>query len=130
MKKRQTDPRPLSDAQWHLMQAVWELGEATVSQVWRRLAGDLARNTVLTQLDRLAKKGWLHRREDGNRHLYRAAVTREQTRSQHLQRWVESAFGGAADELVLTLLENERLSKEQVDSIQRMIQQAKKEKHS
>lgn len=122
------DPQPLSDSQWQLMQAVWELGETTVSEIWKHVADDLARNTVLTQLDRLTKKGWLCRREEANRHLYRAVVSREQTRRQHLRRWVASAFEGAADELVLTLLESEKLTQDQCDAIQDMIEHAKKVK--
>ncbi|MFK8114744.1 MAG: BlaI/MecI/CopY family transcriptional regulator [Rubripirellula sp.] len=118
-------PQPLSDSQWELMQSVWELGEAGVTEIWKHLGEHLARNTVLTQLDRLTKKGWLTRREVGNRHLYSAAVTREKTRRQHLRRWVASAFEGAADELVLTLLESEKLTADQCESIQQMIDQAK-----
>ena len=46
---------PLSETQWEIMQAVWQLGEGSVSDVWKQMceSREVARNTVLTQMDRL-----------------------------------------------------------------------------
>ena len=120
----------LSETQWEVMRAVWDLREATVSEVWAQLAGEreVARNTVLTQMDRLVKKGWLVRRQGSRGHLYAAAQSAEQTRREHLQRWVETAFDGAADKLVLSLLESETLTDEQAARIRRLIDQARRKR--
>ena len=50
---------PLSDAQLQVMHEVWAGGEVTVSGVWAALAArrKVARDTVLTVMDRLANKG-------------------------------------------------------------------------
>lgn len=118
----------LSDTQWEVMQAIWTLKEATVTEVWENLARqrDVARNTVLTQMDRLVKKGWLTRRDASRGHLYRAAESAERTRQEHLRRWLRTAFDGAADQLVLSLLEAETLTDEQVQRIRKIISQARR----
>ncbi len=54
-------------------------GAATARDVSRALAGerDLAHTTVMTVLDRLAKKGFLTRERDGRAWRYRPAASRE-----------------------------------------------------
>lgn len=62
------------------MDVLWERKEpATVRDVVRALAGerDLAHTTVMTVLDRLAKKGVVRRERDGRAWRYRPAASRE-----------------------------------------------------
>jgi predicted transcriptional regulator len=61
------------------MDVLWESeSQLTVRQVGRRLTDrDLAHTTVMTVLDRLAKKGFARRERDGRAWLYRAAASRE-----------------------------------------------------
>lgn len=118
----------LSETQWEVMRAVWDLGEGTVSEVWGRLneRRPLARNTVLTQMERLVRKGWLVRQTPAEgAHRYRAAQSAEETRQEHLRRWLETAFEGAADQLVLSLLETESLSEDAVRRIRELIDDAR-----
>lgn len=118
---------PLSESQLAIMHEVWLRGEATVSQVWEALSPRhaVARNTVLTVMDRLAKKGWLKRRAQGQTHYYVAAVSREAALGDVVQRLVETAFAGAADSLVLALLEGRGVSEDEARRIRTMIDQAR-----
>lgn len=62
------------------MELLWEWERpATVREVVRGLADerDLAHTTVMTVLDRLARKGLLHREREGRAWLYRPAASRE-----------------------------------------------------
>src|SRR6266851_1494745 len=61
------------------MDVLWESqAPLTVRQVGGRLTDrDLAHTTVMTVLDRLAKKGFARRERDGRAWLYRAAASRE-----------------------------------------------------
>ncbi len=61
------------------MDVLWESPEPlTVRQVSGGLTErDLAHTTVMTVLDRLAKKGFARRERDGRAWRYRAAATRE-----------------------------------------------------
>ena len=61
------------------MDVLWESPEPmTVRQVGNRLTDrDLAHTTVMTVLDRLAKKGFVRRERAGRAWRYRPAATRE-----------------------------------------------------
>lgn len=70
----------LGDLERAVMNICWERGDPlTARDVSRALAGDrdLAHTTVMTVLDRLAKKGLLQRERDGRAWRYRPAASRE-----------------------------------------------------
>ena len=118
----------LSESQLEIMEFVWQGHEVTVTDVWSALAGrrQVARNTILTLMDRLEKKGWLTRRADGQTHYYTAAVHRGATLGGVVQRLVDSAFAGSAEGLVLALLEGRGVSADEARRIHELIDNAKK----
>jgi predicted transcriptional regulator len=69
----------LGELERAIMDVLWEDPEPlTVRQVSGRLTDrDLAHTTVMTVLDRLAKKGFARRERDGRAWRYRAAESRE-----------------------------------------------------
>jgi predicted transcriptional regulator len=69
----------LGELERAIMDILWEADEPlTVRQVSGGLTErDLAHTTVMTVLDRLAKKGFARRERDGRAWRYRAAGTRE-----------------------------------------------------
>ena len=117
---------PLSEAQMEIMAVVWDRGEATVAEVRAGLpAGrELARNTILTVLDRLVEKGWLLRDAAGHAHRYRAAVGRETTLGTVVRRLVDTTFGGSAEGLILALLHDRGVSPAEAAKIRAMIDAA------
>jgi BlaI family transcriptional regulator, penicillinase repressor len=74
-------PRPLGDLERLVMERLWAAPEAlTVREVHEQLARtrELAYTTVMTVLDRLAKKKLTERERDGKAWRYRAAAPREE----------------------------------------------------
>jgi predicted transcriptional regulator len=69
----------LGELERAIMDVLWDSTEPlTVRQVGLRLTNrDLAHTTVMTVLDRLAKKGFARRRRDGRAWRYQAAADRE-----------------------------------------------------
>jgi predicted transcriptional regulator len=69
----------LGELERAIMDVLWESRDPlTVRQVSGKLTErDLAHTTVMTVLDRLAKKGFARRERDGRAWRYRAAETRE-----------------------------------------------------
>jgi predicted transcriptional regulator len=117
---------PLSEAQTEIMNVVWDHGEATLAQVHETLSArrELARNTVLTQMSRLVEKGWLVHRSQGKSFYYSATVPRKEARSRVLDRIVDAVFGGSAEGLVMTLLDDRKLTKEEADHLRALIEKA------
>jgi len=77
------------------MDRVWDTPDAvSVREVHAGLAErDLAYTTVMTVLDRLAKKGLVLREREGRAWLYRAANTREELAAELM----DTALGTAED---------------------------------
>jgi len=127
VKKTPDNLPPLSDVQFEIMQEIWKRNEATVSDVWEALAGRraVARNTILTLMDRLARKGWLKRRVAGHTHHYSAAVSHRSTLGDVAQRMVDTAFAGSVDSLMLALIEGRGISDDEATRIRRLIDKAK-----
>jgi predicted transcriptional regulator len=117
----------LSETQLEIMHIVWQGSEVTVTDVWRRLSErrQVSRNTVLTLMDRLEKKGWLKRRAAGQTHHYSARVERAGTLGRLVHRLVNAAFAGSAEELVLALLAGRGLSDGEAKRIRDLIDNAR-----
>jgi predicted transcriptional regulator len=80
---------------------LWSLGEANVAAVRDQLAPRraLAYTTVMTMLDRLARKSVVSRRKVGRSYLYTAALSRDEVRGRAIRELVDSLFEGRTDDL-------------------------------
>ena len=113
----------LTPAQLEIMNLFWQHGELGVAQVRQMLSSRraIARNTVQTMLKRLADKGWLHARAQGNAFYFRAARPRKSTLRGMLSQLLDSAFGGSASGLVMALMESRRISPAEARRIRELI---------
>ena len=89
----------ISDAEWDLLEALWELGPGTARQVAEHLHDERgwAYSTVKTQLDRMVVKGFVKARQVGNVWEFTAAVEPTEARRSAWKRFVNAAFGGAIE---------------------------------
>ena len=130
MSKQPSKPPPLSAAQLQVMNVVWDRGEAGVAEIWQELSRrrPIARNTVQTTLSRLEAKGWLRYRREGNTFVYSAAQPRRRVLGNLVSRLIETAFAGSASSMVLSLIEDGRLSDDEARRIRELIDQAAKKR--
>ena len=117
---------PLSESQLEIMNVVWDLGECIVADVLSRLQQrrTITRNTVHTMMSRLADKGWLKHRNEGTKFVYWASVPRQHVQQQYVDRVVNAVFDGSTEGMVLALLQDRTLSREEASRIRRMIREA------
>ena len=118
----------LSGAQLEVMSVIWELGEASVADVWRELSRKrtIARNTVQTTLVRLEEKGFLQHRVVGNAFRYQATVARQKTVREMLRSLLNGAFQGSTEGLVMALLEEAPPSEDELKRIRKSLNQLPK----
>ncbi len=93
----------LFDAEWNLMEIVWETAPTTASRI-AAIAGqrfDWAKNTTYTVLKRLISKGVLER--SGTDFTVTPLVTRRQMQLVELNNLVEKRFGGSEAEMLEVL---------------------------
>ena len=130
MAKRNEPPTLPSDAQVEVLNILWDRGEATVGEVWQAFSAQrpVARNTVLTLVTRLEEKGWLRRHEEGNVLRYSAVVPKQTALRQIARRLVDTAFGGSAEGLIMTLLGDGDLSEGEAERISAMLERVRGER--
>jgi predicted transcriptional regulator len=87
------------------MNTLWPMGEGTVREIRDRLAERRPRayTTIMTIMDRLARKGVVERRKTGRAYTYRANVTADEARAQALGQVVDNFFGGSKEALIAQL---------------------------
>ena len=87
------------------MNTLWPMGEGTVREIRDRLAERRPRayTTIMTIMDRLARKGVVERRKSGRAYIYVATLTAQEARTHALRQVVESFFGGSKEAMLAEL---------------------------
>jgi BlaI family transcriptional regulator, penicillinase repressor len=117
--------RPLTPLELDVMDALWTVESGTVQAVRDRLGRrrPLAYNTVQTILTILHRKGHVKRHLAGKAFVYEPTVSKQHTAAAMLRDLVDRVFGGSPTELMMTMLDNERLRPEDLKRIRRLMQQ-------
>jgi predicted transcriptional regulator len=86
---------------------LWPMGEGTVREIRDALAPRRPRayTTIMTIMDRLARKGIVERRKTGRAYIYKPNLTAEDARAHALAQVIDSFFGGSK-ELVIAHLDD------------------------
>jgi BlaI family transcriptional regulator, penicillinase repressor len=127
-------PRPkppsLSRRERQIMDALYKLERATVSQVLAALPGKRNYSTVRAQLRVLEEKGHVRHEERGLQYVYSPTVPRSIARRSALRHLVDTFFEGSAESVIAALLGGEaaRLSEQELDRIARIVSESRKEK--
>jgi predicted transcriptional regulator len=126
---RQSPLTALSRRERAIMDILFRRGRATAEEVMHDLSGHPSYSTVRTQLRVLEEKGHVRHDEHGRRFVYMPAVTRSSARKFALRHVVETFFDGSVERVVAALLGGEaaRLSDEELQRIQALVEQARKE---
>ena len=87
------------------LNALWEIREGNVEDVRKVVAQSrpLAYTTVLTLLDRLARRGAVSRRKEGRGFRYQPTVARDKLRRMALRQFLEYHFDGSETKLKIFL---------------------------
>jgi predicted transcriptional regulator len=114
----------LGEAELEALKVLWSHGPSTVRQVMDRLherGRRVAYTTVLTFLSRLEQKGYVQSDKSDVAYVYRARVTRERVTRSRLKALLEQLYDGAAGEMALQLIRDERFTPEEVSALHKLI---------
>lgn len=127
-------PKPplISDAEWEVMNVLWETSPGTASDVADQLCDRMQWHpkTVKTLLSRLVKKGALRFREEGNRYLYTPVFPRERYVAAESRSFVDRVFGGQATPALLHFVETMELSEADLQELRSILERKQKEEES
>jgi predicted transcriptional regulator len=120
----------LGQLQRAVIEVIWELGEASVHQVRKKLKQrkKLAYTTILTAMQKLEKAGWLRHRTEGKVYIYIPTRSREQAGANSLQKFIERMFDGNALLMFQHLMRENKLSDKELKELRKMIDDKKKER--
>ena len=111
----------LHHLEFEVMKVVWELTRATVNDVLDNIDRKLAYTTVATTMKSLEKKGFLSHQVDGRTFVYQPLVKETEITHSMLTDLLERLFDNSTVKLVNTLLEVRQTSSEELDRLQKLI---------
>jgi len=119
----------LSRRERQILDILYRNGRATASEIHKALPDAPTYSAVRAKLRVLEEKGHVKHVEESLRYVYLPTTPRETVRRSALRHLVSTFFEGSVQQTVTALLDLsvENLSTEDLDRIQRIIDQARKE---
>ena len=117
-----------TESELEILQILWEKENATVREVHEELSKtkDSGYTTTLKLLQIMFEKGLVTRDDSSKTHIYQPAVTRQKTQKQLLDKMINTLFSGSSTQLVLQALGNQKASKDELEEIQKYLDNLKK----
>jgi BlaI family transcriptional regulator, penicillinase repressor len=121
---------PVTDAEWEVMNVLWDESPRTANDVIETLSERMKwhATTVKTLLSRLVKKGVVKYRSEGNRYLYFAAIPRQRYVREESASFIDRVFGGETTPALMHFVRNTRLTTEEIDELRRILDEKREEK--
>ena len=113
----------ISQAEWEVMKVVWGAAGVTGNEVVAALAGKTVwqPKTVRTLLNRLVGKEALRFEKDGREYRYYPLVSQEQCVQAETQSFLERVSGGAIRPMLAALVDERKLSAEDIAELRRIL---------
>ncbi len=119
-----------TESELEILQVLWDNKEASVRTVHEELlkTKDAGYTTTLKLMQIMFEKGLVTRDDSNKTHIYQPAVSREKTQKQFVNKMINTLFAGNSANMVLQALGNHTASDEELNKIQELINQLKKDK--
>ena len=124
--KKQFKP---TEGELEILQVLWVNGKATVREVHENILKhkEAGYTTTLKLMQIMFEKGLVSRDDSSKTHIYTATVSREKTQNQFLGKMIHNLFGGSSTQLVMQALGNHSPNKDELDEIQALLDNLKKQ---
>lgn len=116
-----------TESELEILQVMWTRNMATVREVHEELlkSKDAGYTTTLKLMQIMFEKGLVTRDSSSKTHIYKPAVTKENTQKIFLNRMIDSLFSGSSAQLVMQALGNHNSSKEELEEIRNYLNNIK-----
>ena len=116
----------LTNQELEIMKVVWDQESATVRHVYETLLEKrkIAYTTVMTMMKVLEHKGHLKKSRRQKAHIYTPSKPRKQMIRTMVREFVDRVFNGSAEPLLVHLVEDERLSEDELAEFAKMLKNA------
>jgi BlaI family transcriptional regulator, penicillinase repressor len=116
----------LTPQELELMKIVWQNGQVTVRDVYETLLEHrkIAYTTVMTMMRVLEKKGYVKTQRVNRAYVYKPTRPERQVLRSMVREFVDRVFNGSAQPLLVHLVEDRRLSSQELEELERLIHEA------
>jgi predicted transcriptional regulator len=114
----------VTEAELEVLRKLWQRGETGIRELAEELypvGGASANATVQKLLDRLAAKGFVDRRAEGRRNVFRPLVTRRELIRLRLQDTADALCEGDLNPLLTQLVESSNLTDEELATLRQLV---------
>jgi predicted transcriptional regulator len=120
----------LTDQELEIMKIVWQRGSATVRDVYEELLKHrkIAYTTVMTMMGILEQKGRLTKSDSERAYVYSPAQPQREVVGNMVHDFVRRVFNGSAKPLLVHLVENQKISPDELDEISRLLKNKRRKK--
>ncbi|MBR4846390.1 MAG: BlaI/MecI/CopY family transcriptional regulator [Bacteroidaceae bacterium] len=124
----ETKHRSLTKSELHLMNLLWDKGEATVNELLEMMPEPRpAYTTTLTVMRVLVKKGIVKPIQQGKAHVFSPIMSREEYTKGFMEETRHTLFKGSFSNLISFFAERERLAADEVERIIALLRKNQKE---
>ena len=118
----------LSRRERQIMDVLYRRGSASAAEVLENLPEPPSYSAVRALLRILEEKGHIKHEEVGGKYVFMPKVRRENAKRSAMRHLVQTFFDGSAEDAVRALLDSSssKLSEEELDRLQRLIDKARK----
>lgn len=126
---RRRQSNALGARERQILDSIYRLGEASVSDVLADLPDPPSYSAVRTMIRSLEGKGLLAHRREGTRYVYRARRSKESAASSAIEHLMRTFFGGSASSTVAAILDASAstLSDDDLERLEAIIDRARRE---
>ncbi len=119
----------LGQVQLRIMQLLWKLKRASARELTDELnkTEPIAHSTVQTLLRQLEAKGSVNHEQDGRTFYFFPVVKEDKVKKSAARELIQGAFEGSVGGLVSYLLENEKVSADELAEIRKLIDKKRKQ---
>jgi predicted transcriptional regulator len=116
----------LTEAELRLMKILWRRGESAVTDLVAAVPDGetLAYNSVLTTIRILEQKGYVTHRQEGRAFVYQPCVQEQEASRSEVRHVLNRFFGNSRERLLLSLLDDEEISPEELERLRAVIRTA------
>lgn len=120
----------LTEAELRLMKILWRRGESAVTDLVAAMpeGEELAYNSVLTTIRILEQKGYVEHRQEGRAFIYWPVVAEQEASRSEVKHVLSRFFGNSREQLLLTLLGDGDISREELERLKKAIREAAPDK--
>lgn len=114
----------ISEAELEVMKILWELGQATSSQIIDRLTetSEWKPKTIQTLISRLVAKGAIKPEStDCKAFLYLPLVGEDEFRALASKSFLQKVFDGSLNLMVASFIKEDKMTKEEIQSLKRLL---------